>query len=129
MVGVALERTNLDPLTSLVSSLDPVTCRDLAKALEQMDARRESMMVTRSEERIWVAHVSSFQERMGLRVMRLVRPRNLEVPWETSAAKLAEILAQEHALVQELTARADRNGTTITTPGAPASQAGTPTSN
>lgn len=106
MVGVATERTNLDPLENLVPSLDAATSRDTARTLEQMEVRRESIQDTWNEEKIWAAHVGSLQERIGLHLVRLIRPKDFNAPWETSAAKLAEVQTHARALMLQLAARA-----------------------
>jgi hypothetical protein len=106
MVGVATERINLDPLLSSVPNLDAVTCREAARALEQMEVRREPIRATWNEETLWASRVASLQERMGLQIVRIVRPKDFNAPWEKSASKLAEVQTQARALMLQLAVRA-----------------------
>jgi hypothetical protein len=105
MVGIATERINLDPLRGLVADLDAATCREAARALEQMEVKREPIEGTRNEERIWAARVGSLQERIGLQIVRIVRPKDYNAPWEKSASKLAEVQTQSRELTLQLAAR------------------------
>jgi hypothetical protein len=108
MVGIACERMNLDPLLRLESDLDAAACHDVARALEQMEGRREPVQATWNEERIWALRVASMQERVGLQIMRLLRPNSVNAARDKSAANLAQIQAQERRLALELGTRADQ---------------------
>ena len=104
LVGIATERINLDPLRRL--ELDAATCREAARALEQMEFRREPIEATWTEEKFWTSRVGSLRERIGFQLVRIVRPKVIEAPRQVSASKLAEVQTHTRQVMLQLAARA-----------------------
>jgi hypothetical protein len=102
LVGIACENIAMSSLQSLIKSLDADKCRDVAQALQTIDAREEPITETLQNEKLWV------RKTYGLRgqIENLVMRSEAEKPRVIAAAKSHRTQLKRRQTMLEFAARA-----------------------
>lgn len=104
LIGNACEAIAMQPLNSLRGRLGANDCRQAAKALEAIDAQRESLDAVLAHERIWAAQTGGWRYRVFAPILR----RMLKPAIEKAELKIHFRVAHLRLLMIELALRSYR---------------------